>query len=167
MIEEDSVEELTNACVKTCHALKAMTEGRDEDNLSGPIKKQVEDSARCVDPAPLSLPKITSDIRIVRHIESAVRERTNSTHDSREYHPWFTNECVTTWRAELLEILSVFDVRSCQLTIPTSSQPPQGHLAQGGASKLKHVQRSVNTGPSVPASVMVRCCCSSPRYTPC
>jgi len=39
------------------------------------------------------------------------------------------------WRAELLEILSVFDVRSCQLTIPTISQPPQGGALE--ASEIK------------------------------
>ena len=165
MIEEDLVVELTNACVRTCHALKTTTEGMDEDNLSGPSKKQIEGLAGCVDPAQLSPLTITSYIRTVRHIESAVRERANPTRDLWERRPRFVNECIIAWQAELLEILSVFEVRSCQLTIPTISQPPQGGVLE--ASEIKqHVQRSADAEPSVPASVMVRCC-SSPRCTPC
>ena len=53
MIEDDSFVELAKTCVKTCHVLKTVTNGRDIDNSSGPSKRRIEDLGRCVDPAQL------------------------------------------------------------------------------------------------------------------
>ena len=53
MIEEDSFVELAKTCVRTCHVLKTMTDGRDIDSFNGPSRRQIEDLGRCVDPARL------------------------------------------------------------------------------------------------------------------
>ena len=50
-MEEDSFMELAKACVRACHVLKAVTDGRDVDNSSSPSRRQIEDLGRCVDPA--------------------------------------------------------------------------------------------------------------------
>ncbi|KAF9643932.1 kinase-like protein [Thelephora ganbajun] len=82
MTEEDSFVELAKLCVRTCHILQAVTEGRDFDNLSGHIRQQVEDLEGTI-----------------RHIESTVRERAD----------WCTRKYIIAWREELCEKLSVFD----------------------------------------------------------
>ncbi|KAF9642627.1 hypothetical protein BDM02DRAFT_2008189 [Thelephora ganbajun] len=107
MIEEDSFVELAKLCVKACHVLQAVTEGRDFDDLSGHIRQQIEDLERTI-----------------RHIESAVRERADCVYDLQECHPGCTRECIIVWREELSEMLRVFEVRGCQLTVPIASQPP-------------------------------------------
>ena len=59
MIEEDPFVELAKTCVRTCHVLKTVTDGRDIDGLSGPSRWQIEDLGRCVDP--VRLPSADND----------------------------------------------------------------------------------------------------------
>ena len=165
MIKEESFLELARACVRTCHVLIAATKGRDADGLSDASEKQIEDLGRCVKPVQPSPPTVTSDIRIVRHIESVVSERANCGRNLRGSHPESTEEYLIALRSEMWEILRVFAVRGFKLTIPLVSEPLQGDLGQGGALQAygtEHVRRSV--GPEPRASVMVRDCLSPPRY---
>ncbi|KAF9643933.1 kinase-like protein [Thelephora ganbajun] len=92
MIEEDSFVELAKLCVRTCHVLQTVIEGRDFDDLSGLIRRQIGDLGRTI-----------------RHIESVVRERADCVHNLRESYPECTRECIIVWREELLEMLRVFD----------------------------------------------------------
>ena len=104
---------------------------------------------------------MTSDIRTVRHIESAVRERANCARDSQEHHPGTVDGCPTAWRTELLERLRALDVCGFHPAMPTPSELPQGDLGPGGtleASPIKQVQRSANAESLMPASVV----CSYP-----
>lgn len=104
---------------------------------------------------------MTSDIRIVRDIESEVRERASCARHLQEHHPGSTEECISAWRAELWEILRVYDIRRRQFTIPTISQLLQGDPRRGGALEIRkieqHLQGSVDTEPSAPALMMVCC----------
>jgi len=100
---------------------------------------------------------MTSDIRTVRRIESAVREHANCTRDSQEHYPGSVNECPVALRMEMLERLRTLDVRGFQPAVSTSSKLPQGDLGPGGtleADPIKqHVQRSVDA-VLTPASVV-------------
>jgi len=100
---------------------------------------------------------MTSDIRTVRHIESAVRGRANCVQDSQERYPGFTNECPVAWRMEMLERLRTLNVCSFQSAMPTSSKLPQGDLEPDGTLEAdpieQYVQRSVDAGLT-PASVV-------------
>ena len=111
-----------------CHVLGSMAEGTDADTLGGPSKKQIEDLGRCVNPAQPSLLNVTSDLRVVHRIESAVVQRANCDPDLREHHPGSTKDRLMTWRAEAWNILGVFDVRDSQFALATVSKPPQGDL---------------------------------------
>ena len=91
---DDSFAELAMDCVRMCHVLKAATEGRDVDGLSGPSSGQLEDLGRCVHWTQMPSLALTSGSRVVRHIESAVSERANCVHSSREYHPESTKQCL-------------------------------------------------------------------------
>jgi hypothetical protein len=62
MIDDDAFVELAKCCARTCHVLKAATEGRSMDNLSGPSKKRIEGFERCVDLANSSLSTIASGL---------------------------------------------------------------------------------------------------------
>ena len=102
-------------------------------------------------------------IRIVRDIESAVRERESRTGDSQKHNPSSGVEYINAWRAKLREILSILGVRRFELTtIPRFDlQLFQGDLGQGSAlgpsTDQEHVQRSTNSEmDSAPALVMVR-----------
>jgi len=53
VIEEDSFVELAKTCVRTFHVLRKVTDGRDIDSLSGPIRRRIEELGRCVNPARL------------------------------------------------------------------------------------------------------------------
>ena len=161
MVGEDSFVELAKLCTRACRAVKTVTEGRDADTLSGPSKKKIEDLARCVDPAQPSLSIITRDIRTIRHIESAVRERANCPCDLRQHHPGPSSESSIAWRTELWEILSVCEVRRRQLTTPKFSQPPQGDLGRGGASEVSKIEQDVQR------SVDVVCSFVALGYLPC
>jgi len=56
IIGEDSVTGLVKTCGRKCRMLKTWPkEGINEDTLSGPSMKQIEDLTGCVDPALLSL----------------------------------------------------------------------------------------------------------------
>ena len=164
--------ELAKLCVRTSHVVKTVAEGNDGDNSSGPSKQQIEDLSRCVNPAKPSLLGITSDIRTVRHIESAVRERANRSRYSREHHPGSTGERVIAWRAELLEILNLYDVHRRQLTtsVPITPQLPKVDPGRGsalGVREIEHcVQRSVDVEPPAPVPVVVRRCFAAPAPLP-
>ena len=159
MIKEESLE-LARACVRTCHVLIAVTKGRDANGLSDASEKQIEDLGRCVKPVQPSPPTVTSDIRIVRHIESVVNERANCGRNLRGSHLESTEECLIALRSEMLEILRVLDVRGFQLTAPPVSELLQRDLVGLGAG-AEHVQRSV--GPEPRDSVIVRDRLSLPR----
>ena len=162
MIEEDSFVELANACVRTCHVLRDVTERRDVDNLSSPSRTRIEDLGRCVNLAQRSLLIITSDVRIVRHIELVVSERANCNRDSWGHDLGPTNECLIALRAEMWEILRVFDVRGFRFTIPMVSKLPQSDPGRDGALDVSEpghrVRGPVDPEPSSSVSVMVRCC---------
>jgi len=100
---------------------------------------------------------MTSDIRTVRHIESAVRERANCARDSQEHYPGSINGCPVAWWMEMLEKLRILDVCGFRPAMPTPSKLPQGDLGSGGtleADPIKqHVQRSVDA-VLTPASVV-------------
>ena len=161
MVEEDSFVELAETCVRTCHVLRTVTDGRDPNSSSGPNKGQIEDLWKCVDPAHPPLLTLTSDTRTVRHIESAVRERAYCARDSQERYSESTNECPVAWRTEMLERLRILEVCDFQLAMPTPSKLPQGDPGQGGILEVspieQHVQRFVDADPLAPASVV--CCC--------
>ena len=103
---------------------------------------------------------VTSDIRIVRHIESAVRERANCAQDSREHHPGSINEGPVAWQTEVFERLRTLDARGFQPAVPTPSELPQGDLGQGGILEVspikQHVQGSVDAKLLAPLSEV--CC---------
>lgn len=152
-------------CVRMCHMLKTVTERREEDDVSGPSDKQIEDFGRCVDRTQSSSLTITSDFRIVRHIESAVDERAGCAANLREHHPWSTEEHLIQWRTEMLEILRYFDVRGPQLAVPTVSNLPQEDLQPGSALEVKqHVDGTAHADSSAPASVKVCFCLPPPRH---
>ena len=138
--------------------LKTVAERSDVDHSSG-SSRRVKDLGRCVNPTRPSLPTITDDIRIVRDIESGVRERASCARDLREYHPGSTEECLIAWRKEVLEILRAFDVRGPQVAISRFPKSPQGNLGPGGVLEVgdieEHVRESVGAEPPVPASDMV------------
>jgi len=131
------------------------------ESSSGPGKRQVEDLGRYVDPIQPHLLTITSDTRILRNIESAVRERAKFARDSKGDYPGPTNECIVFWRTEILERLGALDVCGFQLTMPSDSQLPQEDLEQGGALEIGEMNRQtqwpIDVEPSAPASVTVRC----------
>jgi hypothetical protein len=128
MIDDDAYVELAKCCTRACHVLKIATEGRGVESLSGPSKKQIEDLVRCVNPTKPSppLPRITSGISTVSHIESVVSAHANCAHDLWEHHPAPTKECLIAWQTRIWEILRFFDVRSRRFTLPTVSELPQG-----------------------------------------
>ena len=59
MVEDDSFVELAKTCVRTCHVLKTVTDGRDIDSLSDPSRRWIEDLGGYVDPA--QLPSANND----------------------------------------------------------------------------------------------------------
>ena len=126
--------ELANVCVRACHVLKTMTEGRGTENLSGPSKKGIEELGRCVNPTQPYLLTVTSDIRVVHHIESVVDECANCAHDLREHRLKSTKECLIARRAEIGEILRFFGVCGFQLTI----LPPADRLFNVGNVSVTH-----------------------------
>jgi hypothetical protein len=124
MIDDDAYVELAKCCARACHVLKTATEGRSVDSLGDSSKKLVEDLGRCVGLANSFRPMITSDTRIIRHIESVVSERANCACDLREHHPGSTHECLVAWQAEMRGIPGFFNVRGCHLTVPTVPKLP-------------------------------------------
>ena len=101
---------------------------------------------------------MTSDIRTVHHIESAVRERANYARDSQEHYPEPINGCPVVWRMELLERLRALDVCGPQPAVATPCKRPQGDLGLGGILEAgpieQHVQRSVDAELLTPAPVV-------------
>ena len=150
-----------------CHALKTVTEGRDAGDLGGPSDRQLEDLGRWDNRTKSSLLTVTSDFRIVRHIDSAVNEWANCARDLREPHPRSTKECLTLWRTEVWEILRVFDVCVLHLAVPKVSKLSQEGLWRGGALEVRgveqHVDGSAQSESLAPASVTVCCCFTASR----
>ena len=160
MANEDLFMDVAKSCVRTCHVLKTMTEGTGVDDLSGP-SKEIEALERCADPGRFFLLTMTSDARTVRHIESTIREHADCARDLCEDHPGSATECLAAWRTEMLEKLRALDVCDFHLTIPTPSEPPQVGLRQGGVLEVdeirQHVQGPIDTEPTAPALIIVRC----------
>ena len=120
-----------------CHTLKSVIEGRDADNLAGPSNELIENLGRCVDPVhPSLLRNLTSNVRVVHHVESAVGERAKCTRELREHHLGSTKERLMVWRAEIWEILGAFEVCGSQLTTAVISKSPQGDLKRGGVLEV-------------------------------
>ena len=169
MINNDALGELTKYCARTCHVLRDVTQGRDEGSLSDTDKKALEDLGRYVDLVRPSPSTITNEVRIMRDIESMIRQCRNSAHKLRENHPSFTKERLIAWRVELSEILRTFDVRDCKFTLPTVSERSQGEVGLGGASAVsknqQQVQRSTDTETLTPVS-MVACCFLTSAHHP-
>ena len=113
--------ELAEDCVRMCHVLKSVTEGRDTDDFDDPSKKWIEDLGRFVNPAQPSPLSVTSDIRVVCNIKSVVNEWADHPHGLREHHPDSTEERLVTSRAEMWGILRSFDVCGSRLTVPAVS----------------------------------------------
>lgn len=125
--------ELANTCMRTYHVLKRATEVRDADSLSGPSETKIDDFERCAHSATLSLPTMTNDIRIVHHIETAIRECANDAHGQRGDRPRPAKECLVSWQVAILEIVRFFEVGRLQLTATAVSELPQEDLGRGGA----------------------------------
>ena len=124
-MEESPFVELARLCSRACHVLDVMTQGREVDRL-GDLSLRIEGFKRCVGTARFFLPTITSHTRTARDIESAVRGRAECDSGLRQDLSSSTVECITAWRAELSEILSVFNVRCFHHTaaIPKGLQLP-------------------------------------------
>ena len=151
-MREDPLVELAKDCVKMCHVLKSVAEGRGAGNLAGPGKREIEDLVRCVNPVQPSLPNITSEVRAVHHIESSVRERANRARGLQKHHPGSTKGNFAAWQTEIWEILGIFGVRGSQLEIATVFKLPQGGLGRvAGLTEVseinQHVHCSVNAEP--------------------
>ena len=71
---------------------------------------------------------ITNGTRTVRAIESAVRQRVHRARDSGEHRSSSTDEYIIALRADLCQILGVFDGNCSQLA---TAQLPQEGLEQG------------------------------------
>ena len=103
----------------------------------------------------------------MRNIELIVNERPNCVQGSREHHPGFTKERLIAWRAELWEILRIFDVCVRQLTMPAISELPQGDVVMVNVHEVnvikQHLQEPANTEISAPVCRVV--CCFH-LYTP-
>ena len=121
MIEEDLFVELAEISGRTFQVLKNAAEQEGAGDLSF-LSVELESFGRYIDLALLSLLEITSDIRTIRAIESAVRVRAERARDSHEPQPGSTEERPIAWRAELSELLDVFEVRGHQFTIPEVSK---------------------------------------------
>ena len=169
MINNEALVELAKYCARTCHVLKDVTRGRDTDSLNGPSDNVLEDLERYAHLAPFSPPTITSDIRIMRKIESMISERWNSVHGLREHHSDPTEECILAMRTELLEILRILSIHDSQFMEPMVSEPPQGGVVLGDAHAVgeiqQHVQRPISAEPSAPASMVVRYFFTSGYYS--
>ena len=112
---------------------------------------------------------MTSDIRNVYRIESAVGERAKCARDSQGHYPESINGCPVVWRMELLERLGTFDVCGPQPAVPTPCKRPQGDFGLGGvleASPIEqHVRRSVDAELPTPTSVVCSCFVISVPYS--
>ena len=109
MMNDDALVKLAKYCARTCHVLKDVTNGRNMDSLSDPIRNAIEDLGRCVDITRSPLSMITTVIRTMRNIESMINERRNRSHDSGEHRPDSAEDCLMC-RIELWETLRILDV---------------------------------------------------------
>ena len=148
MIGEYLFVELAEISGRTLHVLKHVAEHEDANHLSR-LSAELESFGRYRNLALPTLLELTSDTRIVRAIESAVRARTECAGDSHESQPGFTEEHAIAWRMELLELLGVFEVGGCQFTAPKVSKPRQAALRQQGSLE-KHVGNVVDGDRSAP-----------------
>ena len=123
-VQEDSLVELAEDCIRACNVLKRATDGMGVDDSSGPSRKQIEDIERCADPAQPSLLTITNDIRVVLRIQSVVSERADPANDARALRSGSIKECLIALRTEIWEMLRVFDVSHFQFRITAVSDIP-------------------------------------------
>lgn len=105
MIKDDNFAELIEHCAKMRHILATATEERDMDSWSGSVRKAINGLERSVNLPSPSLLIITSDIRIMRCIESRACEQ-----DLQEDRSESTAERLIGWRTEMGEMLRAFDV---------------------------------------------------------
>ena len=120
MVEEDLFVELAEISGRTLHVLKHVA-GQEATNLSN-LGAELESFGRYPNLGLSSLVELTSDIRIVRAIESAIRVRAGRARDSHESQPGSAEEHAIVWRVELRELLGVFEVRDHQFTAPKISE---------------------------------------------
>ena len=118
MIEEDLFVELAEISGRTFHVLKCVAEHVDADDFSC-LTTELESFERYLELVLPSLLEMTNDIRTIRAIESTVIVRARDQHGP-QLGP--TEERATAWRAELWELLGVFEVRGHQFTVPKVSE---------------------------------------------
>ena len=98
----------------------------------------------------------------MRNIELIVNERPKCVQGSREHHPGFTKERLIAWRAELWEILRIFDVCVRRLTMPTISELPQGEVVMVNVHEVngikQRLQEPIDTNSSAPVYRTVGYC---------
>ena len=107
MIHDDALVGLAKYCIGACHTMRTVTEGRDTDSLSRPVRKAIKDLEKYVHPTQSSLSIITSDIRTMRRVESKVGEWAVGA----SYHrPGSTGLYPALWEREIQKILVIFGV---------------------------------------------------------
>ena len=162
MINDGALVELAEYCVRTCHVLKNVNQGRGV-GLNGPNKEAIENLGRYVNLTHSSLSMIMSNLRTIRNIESMVIERRHRAHELREHHSDATKGRLIAWRTELLETLRILDVRDRLFTMPTTLEPPQGDVMLDNvheAGEIKHqAQGSIDAETPTSASMVVCCFC--------
>lgn len=121
MIEEDLFVELAEIIGRTLHVLNRVMEQEGANHLNR-LNAEHESFGRYSDLALSSLLELTSDIRTVRTIESAVRVRAGRAEDLHESQPGPAEEHAIAWRVELWELLGVFEVCGHQFTVPKYSE---------------------------------------------
>ena len=156
-------------CVQMYHMLKTVTGRREADEMSGPSNSQIEDLGRCVNRTQSRSLAITSGFRIIRRIESAVRERAKCASDLRR-------ASLQIHHGESYAVVDgdAGDAESFRYTpSPTYSthgfQTAPGGLRRGGAFEVSELKRhgnrtrSVRPESLVPASVTVCRCFTTLR----
>ena len=156
MIAEDILVELVKHCSIVCQVLRTVR------NL-GCFSDQIEDLGRWVSPGCPILLILTNLPRIVRDVESMVRERANCPRDLRGDLPTPAEERINVWLEDLREILRILVVGRSQLTVATPQLPSEGPLGEperalvpGHSVVLESMRDLIDSGPG-PASVMASC----------
>ena len=99
----------------------------------------------------------------MRHVESGMRDCVNHGTNSWEQNPNSPEECVIAWRAELVGILNILNVRRCWLmtaVVHFLNHPrgARGGSALGSNGAHEHVHSPFDLGSdSVPGLILVRC----------
>jgi len=145
MIDDDALVGLAKYCIRACHTLRTATEGRNTDSLSRPVRKAIKDLKKYVHPTQSSLSIITSNIRIMRRIESKVGECAVGT----SYHrPGSTGLYPALWEREIQKILVIFGVcdnRFGVVKFLNSSRGNRGWTMPSWPTKLNNPRRGPPT----------------------